>query len=269
MNKVLVTGGTGTLGRAIVNLLIRKGFHTSVLSSSNAPDLPYSVKIFKGNLTIKDSLKEAVSGSDIIIHCATNPLNPNAIDIEGTKNLLSHVNKFQPKHLVYISIVGIDKSSYPYYQAKREVENMIKDSNFSWSILRTTQFHDLVLNYFLLPFDKGGGTPIKVPKNLRFQSIDIMDVAKTLIEIATGTPLNSTLTIGGPEILSIEEMGRIYLKVLKRNDEIQSELIENELYEIFRSGINLYPSQVSGIISWEDYLRIKFEEKTTANNGYQ
>lgn len=172
----LITGGTGKLWQELSKQLINKGFKVNILSSKENPDIQYYSKIYTGDLTEVSSLKDAVLNSDIIIHCASNPKNSKTVDVEGTKNLLQIAHLKQLKHFIYISIVGVDKSKFPYYQAKFEVEKIIQESNLSWSILRATQFHDMILNRFIKPFDGKPG-PLKIPQGMQFQSIAIEDVA--------------------------------------------------------------------------------------------
>ncbi len=142
MKKVLITGGTGTLGREIINQLTRNDFQISVLSSKDKPELPKTVEVLTGDLTDPASLPNAISETDVILHCASNPMNPWVVDVTGTYNLIKAIRPDRLKHFIYISIVGVDQSDYPYYQAKYEVEKMIIASGLPYSVLRATQFPD-------------------------------------------------------------------------------------------------------------------------------
>ena len=76
-----------------------------------------------GDLAQNTGLAEALSGVDAIIHCATDPKHAQIGDVEGTRLLLAAARESAP-HLIYPSIVGIDRSAYPYYQAKLAVETV-------------------------------------------------------------------------------------------------------------------------------------------------
>src|SRR5699024_8855135 len=127
-NKILITGGTGHLGQKVVNALLSKGQKINILSTKVLSSDNKNITYYTGNLTSNVGLKEATNDIDIIIHCASNPRNFQQVDIEGTKKLLKMIDSRKLKHFVYISIVGIDKSYYPYYRAKLEVENLLSDS---------------------------------------------------------------------------------------------------------------------------------------------
>jgi uncharacterized protein YbjT (DUF2867 family) len=252
MNRILITGGTGKLGQELSKQLINKGFEITILSSQPDPCIQYYSHICFGNLTDISSLKNAVDNSDIIIHCASNPKNSKEVDVEGTKNLLKLSNQKQLKHFIYISIVGVDKSKFPYYQSKLKVEKLIQESKLPCSILRATQFHNMVLDRFIKPFDKTA--ILKIPQKMQFQSVAIEDVANKLVSLSIGKHTNTIETIGGPEIYAIEEMAQIYLDVLNRKDNIEPELYDEEIYKLFRSGINLCPDYPFGKITWKDFL---------------
>lgn len=253
MDRILITGGTGKLGQELSKQLINKGFQVTILSTQQNPDIQYCSNIHTGNLTDISSLKNAVLNSDIIIHCASNPRNSKVIDIEGTKNLLQITSQKQLNHFIYISIVGVDKSMFPYYQSKLEVEKLIQESNLPWSILRATQFHDMILDRFIKPFDEKT-VSLKIPQGMQFQSVAIEDVANKLFSLAIGSYTNTIETIAGPEIYTIEEMTRIYLNILDRKDKIEPKMYEEDIYKLFRSGVNLCPDYAFGKITWKDFL---------------
>ena len=65
--------------------------------------------------------------------------------MEGTRQLLEAARAAGTPHLVDVSIVGVDRVPYRYYQAKLEAERLIQASELGWTILHATQFHQLVL----------------------------------------------------------------------------------------------------------------------------
>lgn len=99
---------------------------------------------------------------------------------------------------------------------------MIQESNLPWSILRATQFHDMLLNRFIKPFDGKPG-PLKIHQGMQFQSIAIEDVANKLVSLSIRPPKNIIETIGCPEIYTIEEMTQIYLDSLNIDNKIEPE----------------------------------------------
>ncbi|MFT3903282.1 MAG: NmrA family NAD(P)-binding protein [Niabella sp.] len=258
MNTILITGGTGHLGRKVVRLLIAKGCKVRVLSTKTGlHDKHGNVTYYTGDLSENTGLKEAVDGVDIIIHCASNPQNFQQVDIEGTKNLLKVIAGNSIKHFVYISIVGVDKSSFPYYQAKFEVEKLLSGSGLPCTIVRTTQFHHFVLKMIQNLISENAGNPsvLKIPQGLKFQSLSAHEVAELLVGLSSEPPKGLLPDFGGPEILSFEDMAASYLKVFQPHREIQPEATDDIRHEVFRSGINLCPGNTFGKQSWEMFLK--------------
>ena len=255
MKKILITGGTGNLGKQVVDLLLlHKEFEVNILSSRANAHSSDNVKIFKGDLANNVGLANATEEAEIIIHCASNASNFKQVDIDGTYNLLNSLNK-KIRHFIYISIVGVDKSSYPYYQAKHQVEKMIAGSGIPYTVLRTTQFHSFVLA-MLQPFieNKTNGV-IKIPPGMIFQSVDIKEVSKKLVEISLEEATGLLPDFGGPDILSFENMCQDYLRIMKLEGIIEPADIEGARYELFRTEVNLCPHNVFGTITWQKYLK--------------
>src|SRR5438067_2100251 len=128
MANVLVTGGTGDLGRAVVAQLLAHHHTPRVLSRQTHPELPSGVEALFGDLTTGSGLREAVEGGDAIIHCASSPQGAQATDIGGTRMLVQAAHEAGLSHFVYVSIVGVDRSPAPYYRAKHEAESIIAQS---------------------------------------------------------------------------------------------------------------------------------------------
>jgi len=265
MRNILVTGGTGTLGKVVVNKLVGQNYKVSVLSSKENIKLPNGIDLFTGNLETGDGLHKAIKDAEVIIHCASNSKNFRGVDIIGTKNLLKAISN-EIHHLIYISIVGIDKSDFPYYVAKLEVEEMIQKSKIPHSIQRTTQFHNLVL-FLIKSFRMENSSSISVPAGMKFQTIDVRDVAEKLVSLVRVNPRGQLPALGGPQVLDIEDMTKIYLRSIKKEDiKINLQQIENELFNVFKTGINLCPQNVRGKITWENFLNDKATVNTITDN---
>src|SRR5688500_1745106 len=113
MAVVLVTGGTGTLGRHLVPRLRSAGHAVRVLSRTDRGD------VMRGYLITGEGLDAALAGVDTVVHAATNPVRARRVEVEGTRRLLERMTHHAPSaHLVYVSIVGVDRHALPYYKAK-------------------------------------------------------------------------------------------------------------------------------------------------------
>ena len=165
MSTILVTGGTSGPGRPLVEKLRSAGHDVRVLSRS-----PGEGRVV-GDLDANTGLDAAVAGTTVVVHLATNRKR----DLPGTENLLAAAKKAGVRHLVYISIVGVDRIPYAYYRDKVANEEAIAASGVPFTILRATQFHSF-------PGDLLKLTGGRLFVNLPIQPIGVDDVAARLAE---------------------------------------------------------------------------------------
>ena len=135
---ILVTGGTGTLGQQVVTRLREAGREVRVLSRRRGTGQDGLV-LALGDLATGEGLPAAVHGVGTIVHCASNRKG----DAEATRNLVRAAAREKP-HLVYISIVGVDRFPRAYFKSKLEAEGVIAGSGLPWTTLRATQFYELI-----------------------------------------------------------------------------------------------------------------------------
>src|SRR6266700_5777855 len=141
--NVLVTGGTGALGRDLVVALRSAGHRARVMSRRPGTGADW----VKGNLATGKGLDAAVADMEAVVHAgsaAAQPWRLRATDVGGTRRLLDAAKRAHVKHVVYISIVGMEGVAYPYYRQKLAAEKIVREGIVPWSILRATQFHTLM-----------------------------------------------------------------------------------------------------------------------------
>lgn len=198
---VLVTGGTGTLGRAVVAELVRSQVPTRVLSRVERP-AEQGVMTFVGDLREGTGLAQALDGVSAVIHCASDPRHPHEVDVDGSRRLALAALEGTPPRLVHVSIVGCWENPLPYYRAKAKAETAVVESGLPHTIVRATQFHQLVAQWF----GPRGGISL-APKGLRFAPVDPEWVAKTLVDVALADdPVPGPIELAGPEVLSAREI---------------------------------------------------------------
>lgn len=244
--KILVTGGTGSLGSLVVDRLQTSGCNVQVLSRSKR------LGTIQGDLLTGEGLEKAVEGIDVIIHCASSPTNPRQVDVEGTRRLLQAAERAGVSHIVYISIVGVDRNPfYPYYGIKLEVEQMIEQATIPWTILRATQFHEFVLT-LIQALDR---LPIMfMPKGFLLQPIQTSEVSDRLVELALSKPAGRVSDIGGPEIWTAADLARAYFKATEQKRSVVELPIPGKIAQAFRTGAQLCPEQKYGKIHWHEFL---------------
>jgi len=218
MTIVLVTGGTGHLGRDLVDRLVRKGHRVRVFARSARRET--SVEWAIGDLATGEGLQPALQGVDTVINAATfSPIarrggirpvdffkSPTAVDVEGTERLLALCREASIRHFLHVSIVGLDDASLPYGRVKLAGEQLVRESSLPWSVVRAMPF------YYLLESMLAGlvWLPVwPVPTTL-FNPVDTSDAADYLVKCAFDGALGVRPEIGGPEDLSLAEFSRQY-----------------------------------------------------------
>lgn len=241
MLTVLVTGGTGTLGRLVVERLRADGHE--VRSASRRSER-YPVDLREGGA----ALDAALAGVDVVVHCAS---SPRGGDEQAAAHLLDAARRAGVAHLVYISIVGVDRVPLRYYKSKLAVERLVTASELPWTILRTTQFHDLVAQ-MLAPLTKSPVIP--VPSGISDQPIEVSEVAARLAELATSAPAGRVTDMGGPEVRTFESLTHAYLHAQGKHRRLLHVPLWGATYRGFRSGGHLAPEQAVGKGTFEEYL---------------
>ncbi|TXS46010.1 NAD-dependent epimerase/dehydratase family protein, partial [Streptomyces sp. uw30] len=241
MTTIMVTGGTGTLGRLVTERLRADGHEVRVLSRHTQP---YAVDLRKGG----PALDAAMTGVDTVVHCAT---SPNGGDEKAAEQLIGAARKAGVRHLVYISIVGVDRVPLGYYKSKLAVERMVEESGLEWTVLRATQFHDLVVRV-LGALSK---VPVMlIPAGVQDQPVEVAEVADRLAELALAAPAGRVEDMGGPEVRTFDSLARAHLKATGRKRLLVSVPLWGKAYRAFRSGSHLTPERAVGKGTFEEYL---------------
>jgi uncharacterized protein YbjT (DUF2867 family) len=255
MKRVLITGGTGVLGRELTPRLQAVGYTVRVMSRRPAkPGEDDGVEWAQASLEEGTGLAEAVDGADIIIHTASSPVK-RGVDVDGTGRLLEKAAAAGVEHFVYISIVGIEKIDYSYYKNKLAAERLIEASAVPYSILRATQFHELV-DRLLPAFTR---LPLAfIPKNWQFQTISAAEVAEHLVAVVEAGPSGRLPDIGGPEVLRLEEMARSWLAAQGKRKAMVHLPVPGGLSAGFRAALNTIPESRNGKITWSQWLESRY-----------
>jgi uncharacterized protein YbjT (DUF2867 family) len=253
MQPILVTGATGTLGRSVVQQLLDAGHEVRALSRKAHP--PGAAGWLVGDLSTGAGLDPALAGAGAIVHCASDPRRHRRVDLDGSRNLIEAARRAGQAHLVYISIVGVDRVPSGYYRTKVEVERMVEGSGLPWTILRATQFHDLIF----LALEWLARLPVlPVPAGVSFQPIDAGEVAAELVALAGGEPRGRVPDMGGPEVRRAGDLARSYLRARARRRPILPLPIPGRVMAGFRRGGHLAPDRARGRRTWEDFLAERF-----------
>lgn len=243
MTNVLVTGGAGRLGRKVVKELTATGYRERIMSRKPQPaNLLSATEWAQADLETGQGIADAVTGIDVVVHAASSPFkHTRQIDIDGTRLLLEQARAAGVAHVIYISIVGIDRIPYSYYHAKLAAEELVKNNGIPWSLLRATQFHYLVDLFFQ------AATKLPVvtllPTELQCRSIAESEVANRLCELVAAGPRGRLADLGGPEELTAGEMMDSWLKLRGMHRRVLPLHIPGKVAQGFRCGYNTCPDQ--------------------------
>lgn len=234
MSVVAVTGGTGVLGQRVVGLLEDRGHEVRVISRRTGFDL-----------TKRDDASAAVSGADYVVHAASATRRFGRSDPEQTSNLVAAGGRV--RHLVYVSIVGIDAIPYRYYRRKLACERIVEGSGVAHTILRATQFHELVAGVLSglarLPF-------VPLPLDLKAQPVAAGEVAGRCVDLLEGPPRGRAPDFGGPEILTLREAIELWPARIRAAPLPPA----GRVLRAFAAGLNTTLEEPRGVQTWAEYL---------------
>ncbi|MDR6973056.1 NAD(P)H-binding protein [Leifsonia shinshuensis] len=245
---VVVTGGTGRIGRSVVPLLCAAGREVRVLSrhpeAASATD-PRITQV--GADTVEGrGLDRAFAGAHTVLHLAGGARG----DDRAARNVAEAARRSGVEHLLLISVVGAARMPIGYFRAKAEAERVVAASGVGWTILAVSQLHE-----FLLPMIRGLSrlpfTP--APRGLRFEPVHRAEVAERLAELTLSAPAGRVPDLAGPEVLDVPELVRRYSGRRRRVLPVR---IPGAVGRAYRAGDNLAGAAATrGRLGWSDFVR--------------
>jgi uncharacterized protein YbjT (DUF2867 family) len=216
--RILVTGGSGVIGNAVIQELLRREQQVRLLSRHAERDAKRwrGVEPFEGDVSNRESLRGACDGVDAVLHVAgiANEEPPEktfeAVNVRGTRNVIEEAEAAGVKRFVYVSSLGADKGESEYHQSKRDAEGIVQQSKLPWTIVRPGNVYgpgDEVVSLILrmmralpvMPVIDGGDQP--------FQPVWHEDLAAALATVIEDDQLNGkTLEVSGEETTSTNDI---------------------------------------------------------------
>lgn len=221
--KVLVTGGTGVVGDAVVTELCRRGHSVRLLSRNALTDIDRwenAVEAWPASVSDASKLQGSADGRDVVVHIAgivaESPpdVTFDSVNVAGTRNMIRETERAGVGRFIYISSLGAERGESPYHHSKRSAEKLVEQFHGGWTILRPGNVYgpgDEVVSLLLqmvrtmpaIPVIDGGGD--------LFQPVWMEDLAAAIALTVERTDLHGrVLEIAGVEETSTSDLvGRL------------------------------------------------------------
>ena len=242
--RIAIAGGTGTLGSLVAAKLARRGHEVRALSR-HAPEYPV-------DLTTGNGLADALAGCEVVVDASNNSSRHAAqVLVAGTRRLLEAEHAARVRHHVCISIVGCELAPMGYYRVKTEQEKLAAQCPVPCSVVRATQFHELVL----AALTAGGRWRVLPVPRARLQPIACAEVAGAVADVAEGAPRHGRLQVAGPQVTEARELARTWRSVTGRRAALIPVPLPGRLGRALRTGaLTDERPDVRGTVTFADWL---------------
>ncbi|MDX6361856.1 MAG: hypothetical protein QOC85_859 [Streptomyces sp.] len=249
-SPILVTGGTGNLGRHVVPLLRAAGCQVRVLSRKGGTQAD-GIEHVAVDLLQGEGLEAALAEVETVLHLAGGTKGDDKV----TQNLVRAARQAGVKHLVYISVIGADTMPIGWFRTQLAAERAVTESGIPWTMLRAAQFHDIVL----MMAEKMTRMPvIPVPGGLQFQPVDSREVAARLVELTLEGPAGLVPDLTGPKVYPMGDLLRSYLGARGKRRPLMPVRMPGKAGKAYRAGENLALTGTdTGHRTWEEFLTEK------------
>lgn len=276
--RILVTGGTGHLGRAITARLSRDGHQVRILARRLGDDS--GVEWVQGDLGAGADFCSALTHVDAVIHAATNSptaqrggfrprdffRSPTDVDIDGTTALLAAAAEVPVQHFVHISIVGLPQMARinPYSRVKLAAEEIVKTSPVEWSIVRASGFYWLLermlakmarRRFLMLPGDVG------------MQPVDSDDFADFVVACISDGWRGERPDFIGPEMLTMRRLAEQYLTARGLRRRVLNAPMPRRIKAALDAG-GTSASALHGTTTWAEWLARSTPPLTESLDAY-
>ena len=194
--RIAVAGGTGLVGRHVVDAVTAAGHEPVVLARSTGVDLTTG----EGLDRALDEVGSIVDVSNVV----TLGRRPAVRFFEAaTRHLIDAGDRAGVGHLVVLSIVGVDRVDLGYYDGKRRQEEVALAGPVPATVLRATQFHEFADQ--TLARSPG---PVALVPRMRCRPVAAVEVGRTLVDLAEGPPQGRATELAGPEEHDLPDLCR-------------------------------------------------------------
>lgn len=232
--RVLVTGGTGIVGRAATTALLQRGHVVHLLSRSaerDAAQWSHGVHAIAGDVTRPETIRGAADGCDAVLHLTAvvdehGTQTFERVNVEGTRHLVREAERAGARKFVFVSSLGAERGSSPYHRSKRQGEAIVREFSGAWVVVRPGSVYGpgdeqmalllrMIRTYPVLPVLGGG--------DQRFQPIWHENLGEALaLAVERDDIARVELDVAGPDVTSqgdlVQRLSRITGRDVPRVD---------------------------------------------------
>ena len=240
-----------------------QAFPPRTRAGSNLPESDPDVEWIRGDLATGDGIADAVTGSQTIIHAATlSPAarrgyivpkdlwsSPTSVDRDGTARLLDAAAEAGVGHILYVSIMGIDKPRVPYLRRKLEGESLVGQGRVPSQLrarLSSIEFDRMLAKMARLPL-------VPLP-DLRLEPVDTTDFADYLVAAVTSGPGGRLADFGGPEVLTFARAFDQWQDIRERHSRTMRIPLPSAASNAATAMSVSGPGSRRGSVAWADWL---------------
>ncbi|HEX2187798.1 MAG TPA: DUF1990 family protein [Longimicrobiaceae bacterium] len=218
--KVLVTGGTGVVGKSATDHLLQRG-HTVRLLSRHAEDdarqWAEGVEPRPGDVADPGALRGAAEGCDAVLHVAgivaEHPPEATfeAVNVQGTRNLVEEAGRAGVRRFVYVSSLGAERGASDYHRSKKAAEDAVRERFAGdWLVCRPGNVYgpgDEVISLILKMVRTLPAVPVVGAGDQPFQPVWVEDLGEALARAVEGEGgSRRVLDMAGPEVTNMNHL---------------------------------------------------------------
>lgn len=216
--RILVTGGSGVIGKGLIPELIRRGHAVRLLSRHASDDAKNweGVEPFPGDISDPESLRTAADGCEAVVHiagiAAEQPpeLTFEKVNVGGTRNILAEASRSGAHRFIFMSSLGAERGSSDYHHSKLEAERLVEQTELDWTILRPGSVFgpgDEVISSLLKMVRALPAVPVIDDAQQRFQPIWYEDLAgATANTLERPETIGRTIELAGEDVTTVDDL---------------------------------------------------------------
>jgi uncharacterized protein YbjT (DUF2867 family) len=214
MIVILITGASGNVGKTVLQAVAKTGAKHRAMyrSAAEAAKAPAGTETVVADFTKPETLGAALKNVHSV-YLVCSPI-PELVQLES--NVIDACVAADVKHVVLNSALGAGDYDKSFPSWHRKVEDKLKGTRLSWTILRPNSFHQNVVAFFA-PTIRTQGAFYNSMRDTKNSFLDVQDIAAVAAKsLAAGEHAGKIYELNGPEAISYTELAKKVSKVAGR-----------------------------------------------------